>query len=138
MGRSSALRQARGRARPPIPAGLKPGTVLVREWEGTSRRVMVLADGFAWNGGTYPSLSKVARAITGTRWNGPRFFGLRDRARENDQARRKDVPLCGLHPGLRPSMVSSRLQLARCAAGDHVGLRDARVRHPAYGRLARC
>ena len=64
----------------PVPdrVGLKPGTVLVREWEGTPQRVMVLADGFAWNGGTYPSLSKVARAITGTRWNGPRFFGLRD------------------------------------------------------------
>ena len=41
-------------------------------------RVAVLADGFAWNGKTYPSLSKVALAITGTRWNGPRFFGLRD------------------------------------------------------------
>jgi hypothetical protein len=64
----------------PVPdrAGLRPGTVLVREWEGTPQRVMVLADGFAWNGGTYASLSKVARAITGTRWNGPRFFGLRD------------------------------------------------------------
>ena len=64
----------------PVPdrAGLKPGTVLVREWEGTPQRVMVLADGFTWNGGTYPSLSKVARAITGTRWNGLRFFGLRD------------------------------------------------------------
>jgi hypothetical protein len=64
----------------PVPdrAGLKPGTVLAREWEGVPQRVMVLADGFAWNGGTYESLSKVARAITGTRWNGPRFFGLRD------------------------------------------------------------
>ena len=64
----------------PVPdrAGLRPGTVLVREWDGTAQRVMVLADGFAWNGGTYASLSKVARAITGTRWNGPRFFGLRD------------------------------------------------------------
>jgi Protein of unknown function (DUF2924) len=41
--------------------------------------VMVLADGFAWNGQTYDSLTKVAFAITGTRWNGPRFFGLRDR-----------------------------------------------------------
>ena len=64
----------------PVPdqVGLKPGTVLVREWEGTPQRVMVLGDGFAWNGETYASLSKVARAITGTRWNGPRFFGLRD------------------------------------------------------------
>jgi hypothetical protein len=58
---------------------LTPGTVLVREWDRQSQRVMVMADGFAWNGQTYDSLSKVAFAITGTRWNGPRFFGLRDR-----------------------------------------------------------
>ena len=55
---------------------LKPGTVLVREWDRKSQRVVVMADGFAWNGQTYDSLSKVAFAITGTRWNGPRFFGL--------------------------------------------------------------
>jgi Protein of unknown function (DUF2924) len=58
---------------------LTPGTVLVREWDRHSQRVMVMADGFAWNGQTYDSLSKVAFAITGTRWNGPRFFGLRDK-----------------------------------------------------------
>jgi hypothetical protein len=58
---------------------LSPGTVLVREWDRQSQRVMVMADGFAWNGRTYESLSKVAFAITGTRWNGPRFFGLRDK-----------------------------------------------------------
>ncbi|HVV93553.1 MAG TPA: DUF2924 domain-containing protein [Hyphomicrobiales bacterium] len=56
---------------------VKPGAVLVREWEGQFHRVMALADGYAWNGSTYQSLSQVARAITGTRWNGPRFFGLR-------------------------------------------------------------
>jgi hypothetical protein len=60
---------------------VKPGTLLVREWEGALQRVMVLDEGFAWNGVTYDSLSQVARAITGTNWNGPRFFGLRDRAR---------------------------------------------------------
>jgi hypothetical protein len=59
-------------------AELTPGTVLVREWDRRSQRVMVMADGFAWNGTTYDSLSKVAFAITGTKWNGPRFFGLRD------------------------------------------------------------
>jgi hypothetical protein len=59
---------------------LTPGTVLVRDWDRKSQRVMVMADGFAWNGKTYDSLSKVAFAITGTRWNGPRFFGLRDSA----------------------------------------------------------
>ena len=58
---------------------LTPGTVLLREWNDQPQRVMVMADGFAWNGRTYDSLSKVAFAITGTRWNGPRFFGLRDR-----------------------------------------------------------
>jgi Protein of unknown function (DUF2924) len=58
---------------------LTPGTVLVRDWDRQSQRVMVMANGFAWNGQTYDSLSKVAFAITGTKWNGPRFFGLRDR-----------------------------------------------------------
>ena len=56
---------------------LRPGTLLTREWDGHLQRVMVLADGFSWNGKTYPSLSKVAFAMTGTRWSGPRFFGLR-------------------------------------------------------------
>jgi hypothetical protein len=60
-------------------ATLTPGTVLVREWDRQSQRVMVMTDGFAWNGHTYDSLSKVAFAITGTKWNGPRFFGLRDK-----------------------------------------------------------
>src|SRR6202790_827354 len=58
---------------------LSPGTVLVREWDRQSQRVMVMADGFAWNGQTFDSLSKVAFAITGTKWNGPRFFGLREK-----------------------------------------------------------
>src|SRR5229473_4932958 len=58
---------------------LTAGTVLVREWDRRSQRVMVMADGFAWNGQTYDSLSKVAFAITGTNWNGPRFFGLRNK-----------------------------------------------------------
>ena len=68
---------------------LTPGTVLVREWDRRSQRVMVMADGFAWNGQTYDSLSKVAFAITGTRWNGPRFFGLRDK---EDQSAREARP----------------------------------------------
>jgi hypothetical protein len=58
---------------------LRPGTLLTREWDGHLQKIMVLADGFTWNGKTYRSLSKVAFAITGSRWNGPRFFGLRDR-----------------------------------------------------------
>jgi hypothetical protein len=62
--------------------GLKAGALLVREWNGALQRVMVLETGFAWNGKTYRSLSQIARAMTGTTWNGHRFFGLR-RAREN-------------------------------------------------------
>jgi DUF2924 family protein len=58
---------------------VRPGTSLRREWNGRMQQVAVLAEGFVWNGRTYPSLSQVAFAITGTRWNGPRFFGLRDR-----------------------------------------------------------
>jgi len=55
---------------------IKPGSILVREWDGRLHSVMALEQGFAWDGKTYPSLSKVARAITGGHWNGPRFFGL--------------------------------------------------------------
>lgn len=58
---------------------VRPGTLLTRVWNGKRQRVMVLKDGFAWNDQTYDSLTKVAFAITGTRWNGPRFFGLRDK-----------------------------------------------------------
>ncbi|ACI92091.1 putative bacteriophage-related protein [Afipia carboxidovorans OM5] len=57
--------------------GLAPGAILTREWNGHDHRVMVLADGFGFEGKTYDSLSRIAFAITGTRWNGPRFFGLR-------------------------------------------------------------
>jgi Protein of unknown function (DUF2924) len=57
--------------------GLKPGALLVREWRGKLERVVVLEDGFAWNGQTFKSLSQIAKAMTGTNWNGHRFFGLR-------------------------------------------------------------
>jgi hypothetical protein len=66
--------------RTPSPGrSLRPGTILMREWQGVPQRVMVLADGFAWRDKVHRSLSEVAFAITGTRWNGPRFFGLRDK-----------------------------------------------------------
>ena len=65
----------------PAPERVRAGTLLVREWNGVPHRVMALEEGFAWNGTTFKSLSQVARAITGTRWNGPRFFGLREGAR---------------------------------------------------------
>ena len=58
---------------------LSPGTVLTREWRGQHQRVTVLDGGFVWAGRTFSSLSEIAKAITGTKWNGPRFFGLRGR-----------------------------------------------------------
>jgi hypothetical protein len=57
--------------------GLKAGALLVREWNGRLERVMILEEGFAWNGQTFGSLSQIAKAMTGTNWNGHRFFGLR-------------------------------------------------------------
>jgi hypothetical protein len=63
------------------PLILKPGALLIREWQGRIERVTVVGDGFAWNGATYTSLSAAAFAITGTKWNGHRFFGVRHRDR---------------------------------------------------------
>ena len=54
------------------------GAVLRRDWQGRRIEAVVEADGFRWEGKLYPSLSAVARAVTGSRWNGPRFFGLRE------------------------------------------------------------
>jgi hypothetical protein len=55
----------------------KPGSVLEKDWEGVRHRVEVVDGGFVWCGSRYGSLSAIARAITGVRWSGPRFFGLR-------------------------------------------------------------
>ena len=59
---------------------LKPGTRLLREWQGRTHEVLVSDDGFVWQQAHYRSLSQIARAITGTRWSGPVFFGLKPRA----------------------------------------------------------
>lgn len=56
------------------------GSIMIREWNGKQYKVMAMKGGFAWNGKIYKSLSQIAFAITGTKWNGPRFFGLRDAA----------------------------------------------------------
>jgi Protein of unknown function (DUF2924) len=72
-----------------VPAArVTPGTVLIREWHGVSHRVTVLGDGVLLRGARYRSLSEVARKITGTRWSGPRFFGLRAPAKGSDHGTR--------------------------------------------------
>jgi len=69
---------------------LKAGTVLVREYKGERHTVTVAPDGFVWRGVTYSSLSTIARAITGTAWGGPRFFGLRGPNADGEQSRTSD------------------------------------------------
>jgi hypothetical protein len=73
--RRRLARWATGRPQAPAPR-LRPGARLVREWNGVSHVVDVTEAGLLWRGRRYRSLSAVARAITGTRWSGPRFFGL--------------------------------------------------------------
>ena len=68
---------SRGSVTPAPPISLRPGTRLVREWRGVTHMVLIHADGIEWRGQRYSSLSVVARKITGARWSGPRFFGLR-------------------------------------------------------------
>jgi hypothetical protein len=82
---------------PPPLARFKPGTVLMREHAGEMHKVTVLDVGYGWNGLTYRSLSEVARAITGTSWNGPRFFGLRDAKsrRQTAQTEKAKQPATG-------------------------------------------
>lgn len=60
------------------PASVKPGTRLLREWQGSTHEVIVLDNGVRYQGKIWRSLSEVARAITGARWSGPRFFGLKE------------------------------------------------------------
>jgi hypothetical protein len=80
---------ARGDPEANGPRRLKVGTVLVREYRGERHTVTVVPDGYAWGAETYASLSTIARAITGTAWSGPRFFGMRDAANHPDSVERE-------------------------------------------------
>ena len=62
---------------------LKPGTRLLREWQGRTHTIIVLEDGFEQEGERYQSLTQIARHITGAHWSGPRFFGLRKAAAQS-------------------------------------------------------
>jgi hypothetical protein len=92
------------------------GTVLVRDWKGKSHRVMIMEEAFGYDGRTYSNLSEIARLITGTRWNGPRFFGLRRQPREAAA-----VPLrngsVNTAAGLRTPQTGSPVNRIRAAHG---------------------
>jgi hypothetical protein len=76
--RLSKASRPKGQGKPLTPlARFQVGTVITKDWQGRVYTVMVQTDGFAFEGRTYQSLSEIARCITGTRWNGPAFFGLR-------------------------------------------------------------
>jgi hypothetical protein len=66
----------------PFVAAGSTGTVLIREWHGTKHQVTVLKDGFLYRAKRFGSLSRIARAITGSRWSGPLFFGLKSSRKE--------------------------------------------------------
>lgn len=78
---------AKPQGRLDLPRRIKPGSELVRTWKGETYRVTVVANGFAHDGRTFTSLSEIASNITGTRWNGPRFFGLRPGSGETADGR---------------------------------------------------
>jgi len=107
-------RLARGEKPTVLNRRFKSGTVLVREYQGARHTVTVVPDGFLWQGTIYPSLSTIARAITGTPWNGPRFFGLRagsKDARSNRGVQTDAVVNGGVDP--RPARRQRRLHRSR-------------------------
>lgn len=78
--------------RRPVAPHLRPGGRLLRQWNGTTHVVDVVEGGFLWNGSQHRSLSAIARAITGTRWSGPRFFGLTDEVAKASTAEKATPP----------------------------------------------
>jgi hypothetical protein len=88
----------------PVEPRLKPGTRLIREWRGRTHTVIVLDDGFKFEGRPYRSLTQIAAAITGAHWSGPRFFGLKDRKRP---------------PGLDEARAGASPHRAIAAAGEN-------------------
>jgi hypothetical protein len=87
--------QARIRFRPQ----LKPGTRLMREWQGRTYEVVVLDDGFSWQGTRCNSLSAIARKITGTAWSGPLFFGLKQTRSAGRRPSQAPLPIRGMMEG---------------------------------------
>jgi hypothetical protein len=78
--------QRDGSHEPKIRRGFSPGVVLSREWKGVLHKVTVVVGGFQYQGKRYRSLSDIARTITGTRWSGPRFFGLEQKQKRAPRA----------------------------------------------------
>ena len=113
-GLSAATRRLLGTAEPaPVRRrrGLRPGTVLIREWHGIAHQITIAEQGVIYRGEHHRSLSEVARLITGARWSGPRFFGV-----EAHDGGAAGAALRGLHPQIVRGRVGAGLQLAARAA----------------------
>ena len=98
--------------KPGVDRRLKPGTVLVREYQGERHTVTVVPGGYMWRETTFKSLSTVARAITGTAWNGHRFFGLRtgrNRMKSLDHGRPVDTTDTGRRAASRASAIRTEV-----------------------------
>ena len=80
--RQVAMRAGEGAETKPMPRKLTPGTRLVRDWRGQGHTVIVLDNGFEYDGKHWKSLTAIAKAITGNQWNGPLFFGLAERKKK--------------------------------------------------------
>jgi hypothetical protein len=115
-----------------LPRRIKPGSVLVREWKGRSHRVMVLAEGFAYDGDTYSNLSEIAGRITGTKWNGPRFFGLRSKMEESGKTTKAGHPSAADRVPITPPIRSSHL-----GGGSDYRKRHAELARKTGGKDAR-
>lgn len=85
------------------------GTVLVRDWKGKRHQVMIREHGFSYAGRDFTNLSEIARLITGTRWNGPRFFGLRRQQADNGESGPAPTPHRGAMANIaQPALKTSR------------------------------
>ena len=103
-----------------LPRRIKPGAVLVRTWRDKSHRVTVLDNCFVFEGRTYVSLSEIAREITSTRWNGPKFFGLR--AKSSPSSENAVLPTPGKMPGRRGGAPETSSDLFNSGMGVGYGL----------------
>jgi Protein of unknown function (DUF2924) len=112
------------------PRRLKPGTLLVREYQGERHTVTIVANGFVWREATYASLSTIARAITGTNWNGPRFFGLRIDKETTVSSDRADAPPASPNRRTPDQSASSK---TRRAVGRGRPSSNAAPAHPLLG-----
>jgi Protein of unknown function (DUF2924) len=112
------------------PRRLNPGTLLVREYQDARHAVTVVANGFVWREATYASLSTVARAITGTNWNGPRFFGLRIDKESTISPEKADAPPRSPNGGTLAQATSSK---SRRAVAIERPSGNATPAHPSLG-----